>query len=122
MPRLDKSSGTVVLSGAVVVLAAIIGIDCAATATASLGRLHKSTAIVAHAVAPSKSTGLAAGASLTWTAAAFLILVLLRQSPVLSSLDPAGSSIRPSCYAWPAISLLRRKFTASYRCGGRYGP
>lgn len=121
MSPTERSPLAAVLPGAVVALAALIGAD--ALASSSLERLHRSTAVAAHAVSPSRPTLLSAGANLSWAAATLLmVVVLLRRAPAFACRAVAeGESI-----AHPAppgaLCILQRKFRMSYRTGGRYAP
>jgi len=119
--RTEWSPRTAILPGAVVALAALIGAD--ALASTSLERLHRSTAVVAHVVSPSRPTLLSPAANLTWTAATFLmVVVMLRRSPAFVSRPVAGGA--PSAHPAPrsALCILQRKFRMFYRTGGRYAP
>ena len=117
----ERTPLAAVLPGAVVALAALVGVDC--LASTSLERLHRSTAVVAHAVSPSRPTLLSPGANLTWTAATLLmIVVLLRRAPAFACRAVAGGGSTAHPAQPGALCILQRKFRMSYRTGGRYAP
>jgi len=121
MSRIEWSPRTAVLPGAVVALVALMGVD--SLASTSLERLHRSTAVVAYAVSPSRPALLSPRANLTCTAATLLmVVVLLRRAPVFVCRVVAETGFAAHPTPSRALSILQRKFRMSYRTGGRYAP
>lgn len=111
-----------VLSGVVVVLVALIGVDCA---MAVPGRSHVGDkgCVVAASGAAVCHAGLRVHVStLVWTASALVLLLLLgRRVPVLAVCWPVADAGVPADGTRPAM-LLRRRLSISYHSGGLYGP
>ena len=111
-----------VLSGAVVVLVALIGVDCA-MAVPGRGHVGDKGCVVAACGAPVCHAGLRVHVStLVWTASALVVLLLLgRRVPVLTVRRPAVHLVIATDGSRPAM-LLRRRLSISYHSGGLYGP
>jgi hypothetical protein len=118
----ERPGRPAVLSGAVVVLAALIGAGCA---MAVPGRVHAGDkgGVVAAWCAPVCHAGLRVHVStLVWTASALVVLLLLgRRVPVLTVCRPVADVAMASDGSRPAM-LLRRRLSISYHSGGLYGP
>lgn len=120
-PTPDKSARTIALSGAVVVLAAIMGSDCATVHAAGGLRLQKAGGPVVRVAVSSKPTAMTTPAGLGWAATVLLVLILAHPSlsVACSGTDARRSIVRPF---QSVIARYRRKFGISHRIGGLYGP
>jgi hypothetical protein len=108
------------LPRAVVLVVALIGIDCAIPASAAGDRVHRTPAVALRSVSPSSPAALTGAAGIA-TLALMLMLLFGGQQ-----LDPA-----PLLRAVRTITIrgdsaigaaVRRRYSISYRSGGRYGP
>jgi hypothetical protein len=117
----ERITRSAVLPGAVVALAALMGMD--GLATAPIERLHRSTTLVAHAVPLSRPAFRSPSANLTGIAATILmVVVLLRRSPDFACWAVITCRLAASSASPWALCILQRKFRMSYRTGGRYAP
>ena len=109
-------------STVVIALVALIGVDCAMTATAGGPRAHKAAAVAVRAVVPHTAAVLAKTQSLTWPAMALVILLILGRPLLLVLPRPvAGGLLLPAPSGLAAL-LLRRRTSISYHTGGLHGP
>ena len=103
-------------------IAALVGADCAITACTAIDRAPRAASITARMITPAASAVRACTPTLTWTATALLILLVVGGQLVwiqpLARLIDGG---QPATVGDPA-SRLRRSNSISYHNGGLYGP
>ncbi|MCG8405047.1 MAG: hypothetical protein MI923_07620 [Phycisphaerales bacterium] len=121
MPTSEKPIRASALSGAVIALAAVVGIDCAVSASA-IRSAHDTTGAVVRTIVPCNPSLLSAGTGLSWTVAALILFFLLRRVPSIASTVKVVHCSPDLPSPHDALSLLRRRHTISYHLGGLYGP
>ena len=118
----DRPVRAAALHGAIVAIAALVGADCAITACTAIDRAPRAASITARMITPAASAVRACTPTLTWTATALLILLVVGGQLVwiqpLARLIDGG---QPATVGDPA-SRLRRSNSISYHNGGLYGP
>jgi len=110
---------TVVISGGLVAVAAILGADRLVAGSAAVP--HRSHVTVVRVVGAPGITRLTSATGLGWTAGVALVLLILRRSPLPSGV--VGKTLRLGIRvdSSPSLIHLRRKCAISYRNGGLYG-
>lgn len=117
----ERPARTAALNGVVVVVVALLGVDCAVTVPAAFERAPRA-AVHAGIVMPAAAAVRACTPTVTWTIASLLILLLLgHQLAWIQPLVRLAGAMRLTTARAP-ISRLRRSHSISYHTGGLYGP
>ncbi len=107
---------------ALVVTAAIVGVDLAAVVHARIGMADRAAVATIRTFGTVKAVGLESATGLGWTAAALILLIVARRG--FWSHERSGLSrvamFKPAT-GRPSLALLR-KIAISYHVGGLYGP
>ena len=120
--RVERSRLATV-SSAMLVVAAVVGVDVGLTAASASSLVERGAIVAARSVSVARVSGLESATGLGWTAFAILAVLLVRRVSLPTAAKAPLSPIR--LHAPRIDSILarqRRKQSISSRSGGLYGP